>query len=105
MNPRTVCFCQPIFSMISASVAPFFRRRSSITRLFLLSGRGSAAGLGAFLPAAGFVALVAFLGAASAAFLAGAAFLAAFWLLGALFFWLAAFFEGASSGATGAPCS
>ena len=25
MNPRTVCFCQPIFSMISASVAPFFR--------------------------------------------------------------------------------
>jgi hypothetical protein len=25
MNPRTVCFCQPILSIISASVAPFLR--------------------------------------------------------------------------------
>src|ERR1035438_8011756 len=40
MNPRTVCFCQPIFSMISASVAPFFRCSMATTCAVFLPSRG-----------------------------------------------------------------
>src|ERR1019366_6913451 len=103
MKPRTVCFCQPIFSMISASVAPFFRWSMATTWAVLLPSRGPA--LSGVFAALG--ALVAFLLALASFF--GAALvlapLAAFWPLGVPFFWLAAFFEGAFSGATGAPCS
>ncbi len=38
-----MCFCQPIFSMISARVAPFLRRSMVITWAVLLPGRGAAA--------------------------------------------------------------
>jgi hypothetical protein len=53
MNPRTVCFCQPICVMISSRVAPFGLCRSAITFAVLLPSRtpvvfGSAAFLGAF---------------------------------------------------------
>jgi hypothetical protein len=43
MNPRTVCFCQPIFSTISAKVAPFFRWRMATTWAVLLPSRGAVA--------------------------------------------------------------
>src|ERR1035437_8022320 len=102
MKPRTGCFCQPIFSMISASVAPFFRWSMATTWAVLVPSRGPAlsGAFAAFLGAlAVFLAVVGFLGAAALAPLA------LFWLLGATFFGLAAFFEGACSGATGAPCS
>src|ERR1035437_9159009 len=99
MKPRTVCFCQPIFSMISASVAPFFRWSMATTWAVLLPSRGPALS-GAFAAFLG--ALVVFF--AGIVFL-GAAALAPLLALGAPFFWLAAFFEGAFSGATGAPCS
>ena len=63
MNPRTVCFCQPICSMISASVAPFFalehrhhlRRLAALARTSALASPASAAflALGAFFARAG----------------------------------------------------
>lgn len=58
MNPRTVCFCQPICSMISARAAPFFRFSIAITWAVLLPSR--APWLSATL--AIFLALGAFLG-------------------------------------------
>src|ERR1039458_3467731 len=88
MKPRTVCFCQPIFSIISASVAPFLRCSMATTL----------AALGAL---AAFFAVVAFLGAAAF----GLPPLALFWLLGAPFLALAPFFGEAFSGATFAPGS
>src|ERR1035438_2814851 len=98
MNPRTVCFCQPILSMISASVAPFFRWSMATTWAVLLPSRGAlalaCAGLAAFL-----LALASFFGAAVLALPP----LAFFWPLGPPFFGLAVFFEGAFSGATVAP--
>src|ERR1017187_9003313 len=36
INPRTVCFCQPMVRMISDSVAPFLRRSMAMTSAFLL---------------------------------------------------------------------
>ena len=65
MNPRTVCFCQPMVSIISASVAPFFRCSIATTWAVLLPSRAPA--LSAF---AAFLAL--------GALFAGAAFLFAF---------------------------
>src|SRR5207249_3343947 len=35
-NPRTVCFCQPVAAIISASVAPRGRRIMAMTSAFLL---------------------------------------------------------------------
>src|SRR5580700_9710568 len=106
MNPRTVCRCQPILSMISASVAPFFRWSMATTWAVLLPSRGAVA-----LACAGLAALLAlaFFGATLASVFGAAALalppLAFFWPLGAPFFGLAVFFEGAFSGATCAPCS
>src|SRR5437764_14921761 len=60
-KPRTVCFCQPVASMISASVAPLDRFIIAITSAFLLlrSEALSTVGLpGAFWAALAF--LVAF---------------------------------------------
>src|ERR1019366_180954 len=71
MNPRTVCFCQPILSMISASVAPFFRWSMATTWAVLLPSRGPALS----------GALAAFL--AWGALLAGVVFLVALALAGA----------------------
>src|ERR1017187_2543260 len=52
MKPRTVCFCQPIFSIISAKVAPFFRWSMATTWAVLLPSRGpSVCGFVAFLGA------------------------------------------------------
>ena len=64
MKPRTVCFCQPILSMISASVAPFFRWSIATTWAVLLPSRGAVASrafaavllLGAFFGAVIFLA-------------------------------------------------
>jgi hypothetical protein len=39
MNPRTVCFCQPIFSTISERVAPLFRWSIATTWAVLLPSR------------------------------------------------------------------
>src|ERR1035441_4775281 len=62
MNPRTVCFCQPMVFMISASVAPFFRWSMATTWAVLLPSRGpSAFGFVAFLGA--FAACLAAFGA------------------------------------------
>lgn len=36
MNPRTVCFYQPVAAMISINVAPLFRLISAMTWSFLL---------------------------------------------------------------------
>src|ERR1017187_8342740 len=60
MNPRTVCFCQPIWSVISASVAPFFRCSMATTVAVLLPGRASAclAALGGVFAFRAFLALV-----------------------------------------------
>src|SRR5690349_9123881 len=56
MNPRTLCFCQPVAFIISARVAPFLRWIRARTVAFLLPVRALAA------PLAGFVAgLPAFL--------------------------------------------
>src|SRR5437762_8147618 len=58
-KPRTVCFCQPVASMISASVAPFDRFIIAMTSAFLLlrSETLSAVGLpGAFFAAFAFLA-------------------------------------------------
>src|SRR5205823_7553661 len=71
MNPRTVCRCQPIFSITSDSVAPPFRCSMATTWAVLLPSRGPAVSWGL----AGFLAL--------GAFLAAVAFLVAFLLTGA----------------------
>src|ERR1035437_6800395 len=102
MKPRMLWFCQSVALAISASVAPLGRRRRSRTMLFFENSRGTLASftLAAFLLAT--FSLACFFGVALACL---AAFLAAFWPLGAPFFWLAAFFEVACSGAAFAPCS
>src|SRR5580704_16810738 len=63
MNPRTVCVCHPIFSMISARVAPFFRWSMTTTWAVLLPSRGAVVYcvLAAHLPLGAFLAEVAFL--------------------------------------------
>ena len=63
MKPRTVCFCHAILSMISASVAPFFRWSMATTWAVLLPSRGPAVScaLAAFLALGAFLAEVAFL--------------------------------------------
>jgi hypothetical protein len=63
-RPLTVCFCQPILSMISAKVTPFFRWSMATTWAVLLPSRGALAScvLGARLPGSAFLAGVAFLG-------------------------------------------
>src|SRR5260370_6334090 len=63
MNPLTVCRNQPIFSMISASVAPFLRWSIVTTCSVLLPSRGPAVSctLAVFLPLVAFLAAVAFL--------------------------------------------
>ena len=84
MNPRTVCFCQPAFSIISGSVAPPVRTSRSRTIAFLLNSRGtlgvlasacgaSAAALAALVPFAFFAGLRAAWGAGVGACGAGAA--------------------------------
>src|SRR5438034_11512678 len=73
MNPRTLCFCQPVAFMIWASVAPPFRWRRPRTSAFLLPSR-AAAGLLPVLP--GFL-LAALAGLAFAALFAFLACLAA----------------------------
>src|SRR5438552_18834519 len=62
MNPRTVCFCQHIFCMISVRVAPPLRCSIATIWAVLLPSRGAAAscGFAAFLPWGGFLAAVAF---------------------------------------------
>ena len=50
MNPRTVCFCQPFFSMISTSVAPFFRWSRATTWAVLEPSRGPESFALVFLP-------------------------------------------------------
>src|SRR5579862_1379575 len=103
MNPRTLCACQSVAFMISARVAPLGRWISARIFAPLLSARGAlaflAAGLAVFLPA-----LSAFLGAA-ALVLPVFPPLAAVRPLGAPFFLVAAFFDGAVSGATCAVCA
>jgi hypothetical protein len=72
-KPRTVCFCQPVASMISGRVAPLARCIMAMTSafLFVLSAAGlQAAVLAAFTFFAGLACLVAF------AFVAGFAPLA-----------------------------
>src|SRR5277367_3518134 len=98
MNPRTLCACHSVAFIISARVAPL--ARAIISRIFapLLSARGAAAFLLAFAPV-----VAAFFGA-DLALAPGLAPLAVFLALGAPFFWLAAFFTGAFSGATCALC-
>src|ERR1017187_611529 len=51
-KPRTVCFCQPIFFITSASMAPPFRCSMATTWAVLLPSRGAAASfaLTTFLP-------------------------------------------------------
>src|ERR1035438_10642792 len=56
MNPRTVCFCQPVSAIISCNVVPPARSSMSCTIAFLLNARGTR-GVGA--PAAALAALVA----------------------------------------------
>jgi hypothetical protein len=68
-KPLTECFCQPVSAMISASVAPFFRRRSSRTAAFLLPSR---APFVSCLICAGFLAAGAFLAVPLAFFATGA---------------------------------
>src|ERR1035437_8944067 len=67
MNPRTVCLCHPIFSMISTSVAPFFLWSMATTWAVLLPSRGPAlssafAGFGALGASGSFLALGALAG-------------------------------------------
>src|SRR5450631_716277 len=97
-KPRTLCACQSVAFMISASVAPL--ARPIISRIFapLLSARGVLASLALAGLAALFPALAPFGEAVALPF-------PAFWPLGAPFFWLAPFFEEAFFGATCAPCS
>src|SRR5713101_5486866 len=42
MNPRTLCFCQPVAFIISARVAPFLRWIRANTVAFLLPCRAAA---------------------------------------------------------------
>src|SRR5271165_7669880 len=102
MKPRTLWFCQSVALAISAIVAPLGRRRRSRMMFFFENSRGTLASftLAAFLLAT--FSLACFFGAALACL---AAFFAPLLALGAPFFWLAAFFEAAFSGATCAPCS
>ena len=99
-KPRTVCFCQPVSSMISASVTPLARFIIAITSAFLLV-RSPLSAL--FLAGAAFAcpafACPAFAGAA---FLAGLAFFAGFAPL-AGFLGLASWvgFVGLASGSLG----
>src|SRR5882757_3478702 len=58
-NPRTVCACQPVASMISASVAPLARLIIAITSAFLLLR--SEGLFAAFLAGASFFVALAFL--------------------------------------------
>src|SRR5579864_972102 len=62
-NPRTVCACQPVVSMTSASVTPFARFIIAITSAFLfvrsLAFGADLARAGDFLPFAAFVAFAA----------------------------------------------
>src|ERR1039458_5730833 len=74
MNPRTVCFCQPICAVISTSVAPFFRWSMATTWAVLLPSRGPSA--------FGFVAFLGALAGCLAAF-GALSFLVAFGLTGA----------------------
>src|ERR1035438_5117494 len=74
MKPRTVCFCQPMVFMISASVAPFFRWSMATTWAVLLPSRGPSG--------FGFVAFLGTLAACLAAF-GALAFLVALGLAGA----------------------
>src|SRR5260370_1194022 len=62
MNPRTVCFCQPICCMISASVAPSLRCSMATTFAVLLPSRGPtlSSALAAFLALGDFLAGVGF---------------------------------------------
>src|ERR1017187_3256769 len=101
MNPRTVCFNQPILAMISESVAPFLRWSMATTWAVLLPSRGPALSfaLAAFLPLGALVAGVVFF------------FLLAFPLAGAplaacappLAFLVALDFAGFSSGFAASP--
>src|SRR5256885_217364 len=81
MNPRTLCFCQPVAFMIWARVAPPFRWSRPRTVAFLLPSR-AAAGL---LPALAGFALAALAGFAFAGVLAFLPFFAAALALLALF--------------------
>src|ERR1019366_6832154 len=74
MNPRTVCFCQPMVFKISARVAPFFRCSMATTWAVLLPSRAPSA--------FGFVAFLGALAACLAAF-GALAFLVALGLAGA----------------------
>ncbi len=62
MNPQTACFCHPILSMISTSVAPFLRRSMGTTWAVLLPSRGAVSScvLVARLPWGALLASVAF---------------------------------------------
>src|SRR4051812_10122236 len=72
MNPRTLCFCQPVAFIISARVAPFLRWIRARTVAFLLPVRALAAPVAA--PLTAFVAgLAAILRPAFTAGVAGAA--------------------------------
>src|SRR3984957_9633705 len=73
MNPRTLCACQSVAFMISASVAPLARAIMSRICAPLLSARGAAAFLLAPAPA-----WAAFFGAAALALAPGLAPLALF---------------------------
>jgi hypothetical protein len=100
MKPRTLCACQSVTFMISARVAPLGRPIISMIFAPLLSARGelvvfAAPGLAAFFALASFFGAGAFVLAP----------LAAVGPLGAPFFWLAALFVAAFSGAPWAPWS
>jgi hypothetical protein len=86
-KPRTLCACQSVAFMISASVAPL--ARPIISRIFapLLSARGVLASLALAGLAALFPALAPFGEAVALPF-------PAFWPLGAPFFWLAPLLRG-----------
>jgi hypothetical protein len=105
MKPRTVCFCQPIVFMISASVAPFFRWSMATTWAVLVPSRGpSALGFADFWGALGaFLAWAVFLGVAAGGAL-GLPPLAALWPLGAPSLGLAPFFEEGFCGGVGGGC-
>jgi hypothetical protein len=106
MNPRTVCFCQPIFSMISAGGAVLALEQGDH-----LGGLAALAQPGAFLGFGGFLGLGSGLGRGGFLSLGcgGGLSFAAVGLFLALgrgpFFRLAVFFAGAFSGATCAPCA
>src|ERR1051326_5373785 len=60
-NPRTVCFCQPVASTISASVAPLARFIMAMTSAFLLFVPSAFGFPAAFLTRGAFFASLAFL--------------------------------------------